>query len=274
MTRGQGRRSQDTGGGSGIETDADFVVRFSRVISSSLAAENQALQYNVEGLIGFDVTGENLVFEPESGEATEAAEVFGQLGVVARPLPPESAGGVDEHLEVVCIRTTDALIPIAHRDVRLKMQGGAAPGQGVVALLGYGGGFHSLSPVADGTDLDGGGTIHVIYCPFDFDSDGVAQKAHSITMDPTPGNESMSLVHADGMAVLMFDDKLTLRSNDGSGYIELSGSDVVINGNVSIVGALKIGDIGLGPLFPVALVGFPPGTPLLGGPSVLASSAG
>jgi len=94
----------------------------------------------------------------------------------------------------------------------------------------------------------------------------VAQKAHVITLDPTSGNESISVVHANGAAILLQDDLLggsvQLQSPDspsGSGLkvavvtlkpgeINLQADQIVINGTV------KIGDPNLG-------------VPLLAGPA-------
>jgi len=147
--------------------------------------------------------------------------------------------------------------------VRARMFGDA-PNEGTVALVGYGGGYHAISPV-DNDDLTKG-AIQVIYCPYDFNASGVAQKAHVITLDPTSGNESISVVHANGAAILLQDDLLggsvQLQSPDspsGSGLkvavvtlkpgeINMQADQIVLNGTV------KIGDPNLG-------------VPLLAGPA-------
>jgi hypothetical protein len=136
------------------------------------------------------------------------------------------------------------------------MAGGVAPGEGVLALVGYGGGFHSLTPVEGDSTPDGGGTIHVLYCPYDFDDDGVAQKAHSIILDPTPGNESIIIAHADGMAITMSSqDKKAILMKNASGDatfrldddgITMTAANIQISGTITmdpgLAGNVVIGD--------------------------------
>jgi len=219
--------------GSGSQVPADFVVQFGTVQSSSIreepdTGEKVGVCFAVEG--AGEVGGR--------GEVEQEADVFGALGIIGRPLPPSTVRGRKLHAEVLCLRTADGLVPISARDLRLRMQGNG-PAEGTLAFLGYGGGFHSLSPV-DGDPTKG--TIHVVYCPYDFDSDGVAQKAHVITLDPTSGNESVTIVHADGMAITMSaaDKKAlvmknaagdaTLRLDDDG--ITLTAKTIVLSGGV------------------------------------------
>jgi len=241
----------------GSQVPSDWIVQFSKVIASSLADPpdgglSRPVQFAVAGIADADSLGDEegvLITGDDDGEQTDAADVFGALGVSARPLPPSTDSTLDEHAEVVCVRTSDGLVPIASRDVRLRMFGNA-PNVGTVALVGYGGGYHSVAPV-DNDDLTKG-SIQTIYCPYDFDSDGVAQKAHVITLDPTSGNESISVVHADGQAIfLQSDGSVQLQSSDspqGSGLkqsvlqvlpgqINIQSDQIVLNGGMTVVGS-------------------------------------
>lgn len=217
----------------GSQTPVDYVVQFGVVKGSSLLEEadtgdKTGVVYSVEGM------GE----VGERGETDSAAEVFSSFGIVGRPLPPSTSGGRTKQHEVICLKTADGLVPISARDLRLKM-GGDGPGEGTVAFVGYGGGFHSMSPV--GGDPDNG-TIHVIYCPYDFDSSGVAQKAHAVVLDPTSGNESVSVIHSGGQCLLLQDDgTIRMQSPDGQSYVQvedgkvsISADQVVLNGTVYI----------------------------------------
>lgn len=228
-------------------TPGDYVLQFSTVVSSSIQKredkdENIAILFHVDGIDGLE--------EDSEGEGCEA-DVYGALGILARPLPPTDADGA---AEVVCIRTADGLVPIATKDMRLRMPGNA-PNEGTVALVGYGGGFHSLSPV-DG-EL-GKGTIHVIYCPYDFDENGIAQKAHSITLDPSSGNENISLIHADGHAIFLQNDgSVQMQSPNGQSFIKiedgkitLQSDQVVFNGTVYIGSPLIGVPMAAGPASP------------------------
>lgn len=211
----------------------DYVVQFGVVQGSSLLEEPDTgdpigVLYSVDG-----------IGEPgERGEVDPSSEVFSSLGVIGRPLPPDNSGTNKKQTEVICLRTADGLIPISARDLRLKM-GGSGPGEGTVALVGYGGGFHSLSPVDGDPD---NGTIHIIYCPYDFDSSGVAQKAHVIVLDPTSGNESVSVVHSGGQCILLQNDgTIRMQSSNGQSYVQvedskvsLSADQIVLNGTVYV----------------------------------------
>lgn len=255
-------------GGVGTGVPVDFVVRFGHVLSSSLTGgARSAVQLFVAGLQGVDYTDPSNPKPKADGERNDAASMYGALGLVGRPLD----GDKEDHHEVVCLVTSDGLIPIAHRDLRLQM-GGSAPQAGVIGLVGYGGGFYSLTPSgAKGAN----GTLHTAYCPYSFQQ-GVAQKAHAVVMDPTPGNESVSVVHGDGMAVTMSDGKLVLKSASGAAHISISDGEITIFGSVKIVGGLRWTLDGITPGFPVALIGAPgdgiPGHPplpiLSGGPAL------
>lgn len=231
-------------GGAGTTSPADSILQFAKVTSSTISPVTKALQYTVAGIAGMTLEDgvTSLDFGDEDGEVTNDADVFCGLGIIGRPLPPDTREGRDEHLEVICIRDDDALVPIAARDVRLRM-GGDAPTEGVTALVGYGGGFHSLTPVEAGSQPDGGGTIHVLYCPYDFDANGIAQKAHAITLDPTAGNESLVVAHADGASITIDSDNLILKSPTGASWIGIADDGIVITApQVTMQAAVVIGD--------------------------------
>ncbi|MEA3225139.1 MAG: hypothetical protein U9Q07_04250 [Planctomycetota bacterium] len=253
----------------GSQSPADWILQFAKVMSSSLidppsGGNTRPVQFSIEGtgdatdLDGFE--GE-IPTADDTGEK-EDADIFGQIGIVARPLPPTTSGTVSEHAEVVCIRTSDGLVPVAARDIRLKMFG-VAPNEGTVALVGYGGGYHSIAPV-DNSDLTKG-AIQTIYCPYDFNSSGVAQKAHSITIDPTAGNEAISVVHATAGSFLMYDGGVQppwqrMQSPDGQtfvmvedGKLTLQSDQLILNGGMVVVGNP------LGPIVPlIAGIASPP----------------
>jgi len=210
----------------------DLILQFCTVESSSLQKtpdtdETTAVLYHVEGIDGIDD-------EDTIGEG-DIAPVYGALGIVSRPLEPTG----ENRAEVVCIRTADGLIPIATKDLRLRMAGNG-PGVGTVAMVGYSGGFYSLSPV-DG-ELNKG-TIHVLYCPYNPDGNGVYQKAHVITLDPSGGNESISIVHGDGMAITMSASKeIVIKNSDGSSTITIDDSGITMTGQINLAGSVVVGN--------------------------------
>jgi hypothetical protein len=230
----------------GSQVPFDFVVQFGVVKSSSLLEEpdtgrKTGVLYTVEGI---GLAGER-------GEVDSKAESFGSLGIVGRPLPPTVAGNRSTHMEVACLRTADGLVPISARDLRLRM-GGDGPGEGTIAIVGYGGGFHSLSPA--GGDPDNG-TIHIIYCPYDFDSGGVAQKAHVIVLDPTAGNESVSIVHAEGQCILLQSDgSARMQSPDGQSYVQVADGKVSIcSDQIFLTGSVFVGS-SMATTYPIGLL--------------------
>lgn len=244
------------GGGASSQAPSDLTVQFSKVVSSSLSQRTGAIQYSVTGIAGMDFTlgsSANIPLDNDTkAESIDDAEHFTSPGIIGRPLPPEKINGISHHMEVLCIRTTDGLIPVSYRDLRLRMGiDKTAPGEGVFAFVGYGGGFHSLSPV----DAGDGGTLHVIYCPYDFDASGVAQKAHVITMDPTSGNESITIVHANGLAITMSnDDKkaLVLKNAAGDATLRLDDDGITATAKqITLSGTVIVGEPSLAlPLLP------------------------
>jgi hypothetical protein len=204
----------------GIQSPFDELCQYTKVLSSSVAedpatGEKQGILLNVSGVGGLDYSGSEptIIGNDDVGEGDSQAELFGQLGVIARPLPAgarDHAGRrMTDYCEAIAFRSGDGLTPFACRDNRLQM-GGSAPGVGVIAVVGYGGGFVSLNPiaapvceqVAENGELvwkqkvENGepvtklrGTTMTMYVPYDFDDDGVAQRAHAIILDPTQENE-------------------------------------------------------------------------------------
>lgn len=196
----------------------------------------------------------------EDGEQTQDAEAYGALGIVVRPRPPSSvpdgAGGTETvGAEAMAARTSDGLVPLAWRDLRLN-RAFPAPKPGTVAVVGYGGGFVSF----DDTDTESGDQLAsrvTLYCPFQFAS-GVGAKAHAVVLDPD--ENSVSVVHADGAAVVLTEDATILKGPDGTAFIELSDGKIVINApQVVVRGGMLIGDESLPTPFPVVymLAGVP-----------------
>lgn len=226
----------------------DRVLAFMKVAASSLSEATAVTLYNLTGVA--DLEGDD---SDDAGEQAHEQEVFQSLGMVGRPLPPDASG----FAEALGARTSDGFVPFGFRDLRLHRaanpEGAGAPSfpaEGVLAFAGYGGGFHSLTPVDGGA----GGTIHVIYCPFDFDADGVAQQAHAVTLDPTAGNESISIVHASGAAsVYLPSGAQRHQSPNGQTFVQIEDGILSLQSDLLILngGAVVVGNPTTGP--PVAL---------------------
>jgi hypothetical protein len=137
----------------------------------------------------------------------------------------------------------DQVVPFAYRDPRIlywvNKSGSDTPREGQIMLAGYGGAFLSFETL-DGTN--GPSNIAVIYVPYDRDADGVPQKAHVITLDPTAGNESIGIVHAEGFALLMSPTELTMRGGDSNTFLSMKPGTIQANAtNISLTGNVIVG---------------------------------
>lgn len=215
----------------------DYLISFGKVVASSLSPRTKAVLLNIVGAAG-DTDGGGA---DEAGETAVNQEMYSALGIVARPRPPSKKDGVEEYAEQISFRIGDGLLPFAHRDLRLN-RAYQAPKDGSIAMVGYGGGFHSLEDTAQNSG-DQKATVQVFYVPYQF-SNGVPAKAHVIVMDPTTGNESISIVHADGMAITMMHggkNSVVIKNKAGNAYVEVNDDGVTVNGNTVINGGATIG---------------------------------
>jgi len=194
----------------------DDVFAFLKVVSSAVSDATRAVLLGSEGLGGEDI----------------GQEMFSALGMIGRPKPPEG----EAHTESIAARRGDGYAHIAYRDRRLQEKF-PNPKEGEFAWVHYGGGFHSMTETPEGT------TLQTFYVPYALDSQGVPQKAHVITIDPTAGNESISVLHADGHGVMLnAAGSAIVKNKAGDAYLEVGDSGVVVNGNTVINGGATIGD--------------------------------
>lgn len=177
----------------------DDVFAFLKVVSSAVADQTRVVLLGSEGLGGTDA----------------GQEMFSALGMVGRPKPPDK----DAHVESFAARRGDGYAHLAYRDVRLHEKF-PNPKEGEFAWVHYGGGFHSMTEASDGT------TIHVIYAPYDFDGDGIAQKAHAFMIDPADG--LVSMIHGEGHTVAMRPGEIMHRL-DGSTFFQLKPGEIIGN---------------------------------------------
>ncbi len=235
----------------------DSVFHIAKIVASSVGSVNASTLYNLAGVGAFRFDAEGNVVDiddddDDKGEVATEQKVFTALGLVGRPLPPEG----DLFANALCAREDDGLVPFAFRDLRIHRAlnpagGSAIPAPGQLIFAGYGGGFHSQSQTAADSG-DQKADIQTFYCPYQF-TDGVAAKAHSITMDPTTGNESISIVHGDGFSITMTTESLVLRNAAGDVYLELNADEFVVNGNMKVRGGFQTLDpAGTPTLLPLA----------------------
>jgi uncharacterized Zn-binding protein involved in type VI secretion len=206
----------------------DDAFAFVKVVASSLSGEAKALLLNLRGFADNDA-------DDSTGEASTDSPAYGALGVISRPRPPSSAGAA----EALAARTDDGLVAGPIRDLRISKARGNVR-EGGTSLAGYGGAFVAIDDAPSG-----GGSIITAYAPYAFDGSGVPAHAHSITMNTTPGQESIVIAAGDGQAVTM--DIATgvtcIRSNTGKATIIMKDDAITISGKTIVLqGVVTVGN--------------------------------
>lgn len=234
----------------------DFVIGFGKIVATSIEAETGGILGQVLGIVGsLDAEDDDDL----AGETSEREDLYGGGGVLFNPLPPETIANKKYACDVVYAKRGDNLVPIAYRDLRLSRAFPSGLKKGSTAVVGYGGGFYSL----DLTSANSGtkkANIHVVYCPYDFDGSGAAQKAHSVILDPTTGNESVSITHGSGIQISMTEAQGILFNIAADSWAQFkSGLAVIQFPKIMVKGVVYLGasaETGV-PLLPGA--GSPPG---------------
>lgn len=240
----------------------DFVGTFARVIKANIKGTAHAVLANLTGI------AESL--DETSGEKATDQPLYGPIGFISVPKAAVSASaarGSDPagYAEVVALKSADGLIPVAGRDLRLNRL--ISLTEGIVAMVQYGGGLFSITDRVDG----GAGSTAVLYTP-QKNSSGDTLRAHAIALDTTSSNLSVSIVHANGHAVLLTQqNKVVIKNAAGDVYVEVSAGGVVINGNTQLVGGLVVSP-GIPNPQPVALA--PPLVTFVGALTTLANAVG
>lgn len=214
----------------------DFIVSFVKAASSSVDPSTHAVLINLVGIPAFDDETES----DEKGE-TATSPSFSAPGIIWRPRVQSG----EDAAEAAAVRVGDGMTGVAWRDLRLNAVF-PNPKEGDVALVGYGGGFHSFSDTAANSG-DQKATIQTIYVPYEF-SGGTPSKAMAVILDPTAGTESMTLVHGDGASIILKKDKEILFVIDGSTFasfkpdaLTLQATKIMLKGNVYLGAKAEVG---------------------------------
>lgn len=223
----------------------DQIGAFVRVLSSELLGASFEPVFSLASLGDFGDDG-SPDDSDDVGEQATRQPGYGALGIIGRPLAP--SGGI--FAEAIALRVDGGLQPLGWRDLRLNRVlnpggSGGTPAEGQVVFVGYGGAFlsHALTAAAVGSQR---ANISTWYVPYQFDADDVPEKAHVISIDPTPGNSSISLVHGDGVRIDLTEDAGTggpgiVASIDGSTFLRFAGGElsiqaakIMLKGNVYV----------------------------------------
>jgi hypothetical protein len=202
----------------------DQVIEFVKVVASAVVGENAAVLFDVVGAGGFSSSQQAADVADDAAENAPQQPAYGPLGYIARPLPPTD---LQQFAEAMAARTADGLEPFAYRDLRINRAinptgEGNAPAPGQLGFAGYGGSYSSVrqAAVVSGSKKP---DVYCTYVPYDFDGDGVPQKAHAIIVDSTPGNSSIQLVHGDGVFFTLSEE-----TGDGPGLVAAVGNNTFL----------------------------------------------
>lgn len=200
-----------------------------RVLGSAIAGPHSAVLVSGKGLGGDDDTDDAV-----NGETMTDDAAFGAPGIVWRPRPPSSHDGEEIAAESRVIRTPSGPEVVAWRDLRWH-RNYPAPKEGSMAFVGYGGGFLAFE------DTENGLSSFTLYVPYNKNSQGVPQKAMSVSIDPE--QESLMLIHGDGYAVTMDPDNgIVHRSDNGTSFTQLKGGAFsVVADTISLQGNVAMG---------------------------------
>jgi hypothetical protein len=220
----------------------DAVAAFCKVIGSALVGPSSETTYDLATIGGFAGFGSSA----GGGEQATGQVGYSSLGILARPLPPEG----DDYAETVALRVDGGLAPFGWRDMRLHRAAnpggsGGTPAPGQILVGGYGGAMLSHA-MTEGDVGSRRANIATWYLPFEFDGDGVPSKAHTISMDPTPGNSSISIVHADGIRVALTADTGAgpglVIAVDGSTFLRMSAGELTVQAaKITLKGNVYLG---------------------------------
>jgi hypothetical protein len=220
-----------------MKTLFDFTLAFVTVVGSSIAEQTKTVRVSTAGAAGFNPEGE-LLLDDGDGELANDQDVYGQLGMMARPLDPETLDGRDYRAEVVAARTADGLVPLAWRDLRFERFFPNGIPKGTVRMVGYKGGFASF-------DVDAAGTAnnYTIYLPYNF-VNGVPQNAHAIVVDSDPAN-GITMTHGDGYQVALTSDGILMRTSDDATFFHMKEGRIVLTAaKIFAKGTLYVGQAG------------------------------
>lgn len=227
----------------GPEKFGQFVITYLSVTGSTIDGPHNAV------LVG-GTTGVGSATDDSKAETAQDSEAYGAPGIVFRPRPPEKIGDETIGAESMAFRAPDGAIPLAWRDLRFNRVY-ANPKAGSVALVGYGGGFHSLEDTTAGYNGKKA-TTHVLYAPYAFDGNGTPQKAHAVIIDTEPGSECVSIVHGEGQSIVLTKEKQIMLSIDANTWAQMKAGQFNVQADqIALIGTVMVGH----PTTSVALLG-------------------
>lgn len=215
----------------------DFVLAFATVVGSSVDDLTKTTRITTAGAPSFNPLTASINLDDDKGELSDNQDMYGQLGILSRPLDPQKISGKDYRAEVVAARTADGLIPLAWRDLRLERYFPNGIPKGTVRMVGYGGGFATFDMAEQDEN------IFVLYVPYEF-SNGTPAKAHAVIVDPNPDN-GITLTHGDGYQVALTSDGILMRTSDAETFFQMKEGIInLVAKKIFAKGTLYVGQAG------------------------------
>ena len=221
----------------------DFTMAFTTAIGTAINSRTGAANVSLSGIgtLKFNTDGTVTATDGDTdGEVDPSAEMYGALGLLGRPLEPETLGGKKFSAEAIAARSGDGLVPLGWRDLRFERYFPNGIPKGTIRMVGYGGGFASLD-VTSGTAGANRTNTHTVYIPYQFDANGVPAKCHAIVVDPDPAN-GITMTHGDGFQVALTSDGIMCRTPDANTYTMLrAGEFTICAAKINLKGGVLVG---------------------------------
>lgn len=84
--------------------------------------------------------------------------------------------------------------------------------------------------------------IHVIYCPYDYNTKGEPTKAHAIIVDPSDPNESITITHGEGYQLALTKADGLMAVLDSSTFMRMMPGEFLVQApKIMLNGACYLG---------------------------------
>lgn len=213
----------------------DYVATLGNILASAFDPDTKTLDLTLSGVPSLSLSDEP--DDEAAGEVASDVAAFGALGILCRPAPPEDRGGRKYAAQHISFRTEDGMIPLGFRDARLWEAFPAGIPEGSTRIPGYGGGFIALDRNTAGE------TIISIFVPY---ANGT--KAHQIVIDPTSGNENITLTNGQGYQLSLTGSGLQCRTpitpTAPGSYLSFSSEQFVVRApKIVLEGIVALGAV-------------------------------
>lgn len=166
------------------------------------------------------------------GRGTEPMFLYHQYGFFSRPRDPatddEGNPIASEACSLLVGQDGDDAYAMVWNDPRFM---------GIIPAVGKGGAcFYAVTDEEKASFyvVDGDDGTHTVYVP-------IGDSAHAVQIGrDANGDALITITHADGQAIRLFDGGITLTSPGGNAYIEIRDGKITLNGDVTVTGSVAV----------------------------------